>query len=203
MANAHRRNNCTNRLQMGEVITEDKEEIKSEILNFYQQLYIENEPWRPSTRFDNLARISEAERNWLEREFEEHAILSIIKKCAPDKAPRHDGFTMAFFQHAWEIIKKEVIDAMNHFHHSCYMLKTVIGKLVSGSQNAFVKGRQITDAALIANEALDWRLKSREPGLLFKLDIEKAFDKGDPISPFLFILAMEWLSKMLQKASQL
>ncbi|XP_019255137.1 PREDICTED: uncharacterized protein LOC109233726 [Nicotiana attenuata] len=79
MANARRRNNCIDRLQMGEVIIEDKEEIKSEILNLYQQLYTENEPWRPSARFDNLARISEVERNWLERESEEQEILSTIK----------------------------------------------------------------------------------------------------------------------------
>lgn len=56
-------------------------------------------------------------------------------------------------------------------------LKKVIGKLVSDYQNAFIKGRQIIDVALISSEALDWRLKSGELGLIFKLDIEKAFDK--------------------------
>lgn len=48
---------------------------------------------------------------------------------------------------------------------------------MSKSQNAFVKGRQITDATLTANGTLDWRVKSGEPGLLFKLDIEKVLDK--------------------------
>lgn len=42
---------------------------------------------------------------------------------------------------------------------------------------AFVKGRQITDAILIANEAIDyWRTK-KVKGLVIKLDIEKAFGK--------------------------
>uniref|UniRef100_A0A1U7V1A2 Uncharacterized protein LOC104212559 n=1 Tax=Nicotiana sylvestris TaxID=4096 RepID=A0A1U7V1A2_NICSY len=56
-------------------------------------------------------------------------------------------------------------------------LKGVIGKLVSGHQNASIKGRQITDATLIANEVLDWKMRTREAGLLLKLDVEKAFDK--------------------------
>ena len=30
---------------------------------------------------------------------------------------------------------------------------------------------------MIANEVLDWKQKSGDAGLLFKLDIEKAFDK--------------------------
>lgn len=53
----------------------------------------------------------------------------------------------------------------------------MIGKLVSGYQDAFIKGRQICDVALIANEALDWKLKSGEPSLVYKLDITKSFDK--------------------------
>lgn len=35
-------------------------------------------------------------------------------------------------------------------------LKTVMGKLVPNQQNAFIKGRKIIDASLIANEVLDW-----------------------------------------------
>ena len=67
-----------------------------------------------------------------------------------------------------------------------YKMKGVLAKVISTAQNAFVEGRQIMDAMLIVNEAIDSILKSNRGVILCKLDIEKAYDHVD----WSFLLAM-------------
>lgn len=47
---------------------------------------------------------------------------------------------------------------------------------MDSQQMAFIKGKQIMDAVLIANEAIDSRISQNKPGILCKHDIEKAYD---------------------------
>ncbi|GKD00366.1 RNA-directed DNA polymerase, eukaryota, reverse transcriptase zinc-binding domain protein [Tanacetum coccineum] len=108
-------------------------------------------------------------------------------------------------------------------------LATVIPLVIGEVQMAFLKGRQITDGPLLVNKIVSWAKKRKKKLLLFKLDFEKAFDsliyvnlayasvlingsptkefkiekglgQGDPLSPFLFILAVEALNGIFLEA---
>ena len=58
-------------------------------------------------------------------------------------------------------------------------MRKVIHETISSSQGAFVEGRQILDAVLIANEVVDEKRRSEEEGIDFKIDFEKAYDHVD------------------------
>jgi len=58
-------------------------------------------------------------------------------------------------------------------------LRGVLGSVISDSQSAFVKRKQILDGILIANEAVDEAKRMNKELLMFKVDFEKAYDSMD------------------------
>lgn len=55
-------------------------------------------------------------------------------------------------------------------------MKKVLPRVVSSVQSAFLKGRNILDGVLIANEVVEWWKMSHKQGVILKLDFQKAYD---------------------------
>lgn len=64
---------------------------KEEIITTYKQLFSQSETWRHSFTIKNQTIITDEEKSWLERPFQEQEVLQIIRLCANDKAPIPDG----------------------------------------------------------------------------------------------------------------
>jgi hypothetical protein len=80
---------------------------------------------------ENIMSIDEGERVWMEREFEENEVWKVVRKMKGNKAPGPDGFSMAFFQTCWEVIKKDTIAVFKEFHESGKFEKSINATFVA------------------------------------------------------------------------
>jgi hypothetical protein len=56
-------------------------------------------------------------------------------------------------------------------------LEKVCQRLIAKEQSAFIRGRYILESVVIAHEVLHSIHKSKTPGVVLKLDYEKAYDR--------------------------
>ena len=59
--------------------------------------------------------ISGEEAEWLERPFDVDEVIDVVRSLNGDKALGPDGFSLAFYQSCWDVIKDDVISMFNEF----------------------------------------------------------------------------------------
>ncbi|RVW36082.1 hypothetical protein CK203_079668 [Vitis vinifera] len=150
-----------------------------------------------SLEFD---KIGEEEAARMEEMFYVEEVFLAFSELNRDKAPSPDGFSLAFWQFCWEFVKGGADDLCDYrpislvgglYKLLAKVLANRLKKVVSPTQNAFVEGRQILDATLIANETIDSLLKWDEYGVLCKLDLEKAYNHIN--WDFLLTMMQKWV----------
>ncbi|XP_039047818.1 uncharacterized protein LOC120188448 [Hibiscus syriacus] len=127
-----------------------------------------------------------------------------------DKSPGPEGYTPYFFKQAWPIISEDVIAAIKHFFQESFLLPAfnattialiLIPDIISLNQTAFIKGRSIVDNTLLAQELVRRFSISFNGSLIGFFKRAKGIRQGDPLSPLLFVLSMNILSKLLNLAT--
>ncbi|RVW29756.1 hypothetical protein CK203_089329 [Vitis vinifera] len=106
MASAHRRNNSLERIKInGEWLLEEQE-IREGIANAFKNLLSEDTGWKADIGRLQFDQISQQEAENLERPFTKDEIHVALMEMNGDKAPSPDGFTMAFWQSCWTLLKR-------------------------------------------------------------------------------------------------
>ena len=125
MANSYRRYNHLRALEVDGVVFEEESEVSNQVVQFYKNLYKESEGWRPFVEGLEFDHIGDLERVWLERKFEREEILQVVSDMEGDKAPGPNRFTMAFYQHCWRVVEKDVLAVFEEVFHHCKFEKSL------------------------------------------------------------------------------
>ncbi|GKC78489.1 hypothetical protein Tco_1129263 [Tanacetum coccineum] len=112
-----RRNNKSNIrcLMVNGMWCEDPNTIKMEIARHYKSLFTERALIRPIFCCDRIEKLSVEDATLLEGEFSDKGVVEAVLGCGVDKAPGPDGFNFKFIRKFWEVLKSDLINAVNWF----------------------------------------------------------------------------------------
>ncbi|GAU32659.1 hypothetical protein TSUD_218360 [Trifolium subterraneum] len=264
---SRRRGNMISSLQADDVNLEGVDPIRQTVFMHFASHFKASNVVRPGVDNLQFKRLSWPESCSLTRPFSVEEVKAAVWDCDSFKTlfHRNDKLTKGVNSTFIALIPK--VDSPQILHDfrpislmgSMYKilaevlanwLRLVVGSVISESQTAFVKDRQILDGILIANEVVDEARKTKKELMLFKVDFEKAYDpvdwdyldvvmgrmsfptlwrkwikecictatasilvngsptdtfplerglrQGDPLSPFLFLLAAEGLNVLMK-----
>ncbi|GAU35943.1 hypothetical protein TSUD_394910 [Trifolium subterraneum] len=111
-------------LQDGEHVLLDQNQISDHIVNYYKNMFCSNTVLQDSLLADDvIPKLVTDEVNDILTMLPSHEeIKAVVFALNKDSAPGPDGFGAFFFQHYWDIVKKDVFNAMLEFFTSSWIL---------------------------------------------------------------------------------
>ncbi|WJZ97251.1 hypothetical protein VitviT2T_015870 [Vitis vinifera] len=189
MANVHNRRNWLSKLKVNGCWYTEENDLKNSVVGAFKKLYTDEWGWRPWVEGLSFMRLASNEAEGLEIPFSEGEVYVALLDLGKDKAPDPDGFTMAFWLFCWDVVKIEIMGFFREFHERGRFVKSLNATFLvlvpkkGGAEYlkdfrpiSLVGSLQVVGQVLIANKAVDSRLKDNVGGVLCKLDIEKAYD---------------------------
>jgi hypothetical protein len=149
MANVNRRNNSIESPTVNGSSTSDPGIVSNHIVNFYESLFSEPLSWRPMVDILEFDVLNAEEVSSLEDPFEEREVREVIKGMDRDKALGSDGFSLAFFQDCWNVVKGDFMEVFAEFHAQGKFMKNINSTFISLIPKAH-EAKEIKDFHLIS-----------------------------------------------------
>ena len=115
MANSQRMSNLNKIKINGSWIVEERE-IQEAVVSTFQHLLSNPDGWSPSLDGLVFNKLEGEEAARLEEPFSVKEVVSTLFDLSGEKALRLDGYSLAFCQSSWDLVKEEVMGFFRDFH---------------------------------------------------------------------------------------
>ena len=95
------------------------------MVSAFQNLLTENGEWWPSCEGLVFNELGAAETAYLEAHFSKEDAYTTLSNLCEDKAQGLDGFSTAFGQFSWDVLKEEVMGFFGEFYEHDRFVKTL------------------------------------------------------------------------------
>ncbi|GLT25058.1 hypothetical protein SLA2020_002120 [Shorea laevis] len=130
MANGRKAQNSIPGIFCDGMWVEEPEMVKKQVVSYFQQLF-QGDSWnRPKPSGIQFRRITEEQKEWLERPFTVEEIEEGLNSCEGHKAPGPDGYNFNFIKFVWDTLKDDFVEFFREFHQR--------GRLVKGLNSSFL-----------------------------------------------------------------
>ncbi|XP_060183587.1 uncharacterized protein LOC132613540 [Lycium barbarum] len=151
----------------------DPKLVEAEFISFFSNLMASMAEELPCPNSEIIKRgpcLSHQQKCTLIQTVTEMEIFNAVRDMPSDKAPGVDGYPVEFFTQNWDLVKHDVVQAVKEFFLSEWIMEC-ISKV---SYSLVIHG-----------------------GLTKPFQGKRGIRQGDPMSPYLFVIAMEYLQREL------